>query len=211
MYISKKRTKKTSEETEQKFKFGGKNSDDDDETDIIESKNNHIYLYSDINNKAAFEMKKTFDKVKLEIANLETKYGVRSPIHLHINSFGGCLFSAFSIIDTIRLAQQEGFEVYTYCEGKVASSGTLISVHGDKRFMGKNTVLLIHQLSSAFWGKFTEIEDEMENCNMLMKKLQSFYKDNCKFKKKDLENLLKRDLWLESNDCLKFGLIDEIL
>lgn len=193
------------------FIFGKTNDDDDDDDCIIESKNNHIYFYSDVNNKSAFEFKKILQKIKLELQGLNAKFDMKPPIHLHINSNGGCLFSGFCIIDAIRKAQNEGFEIYTYCEGKVASAGTLISVHGDKRFIDKNAVMLIHQLSSVFWGKFHEIEDDYENCKMLMKKLKDVYRENCNFKKRDLDKLLKRDLWLESQDCKKYGLIDEIL
>ena len=109
------------------------------------------------------------------------------------------------------MVQKEGIEIHTYCEGKVASAGTLISVCGDKRYIAKNAVMLIHQLSSVFWGKFHEIEDDWENVNMLMKKLKTIYKENCNFKKKELDNLLKRDLWLESDECINLGLADEII
>ena len=71
--------------------------------------------------------------------------------------------------------------------------------------------MLIHELRSMVWGKFAELEDDWENCKMLMKKLKAVYRDNCKFKKRDLEKLLKRDLWLEAQDCKKYGLVDEIL
>ena len=38
--------------------------------------------------------------------------------------------------------------IYTVIEGYTASAGTLISVYGRKRFIRKNTYMLIHQLSS---------------------------------------------------------------
>lgn len=197
---------------EKNMKFGVSNDDDDDDNDnLVEIINNHIYFYSDVNNKSAFELTKAFEKVKLQLMTLKSKFGMEPIIHLHINTYGGCLFSGFCIVDAIRKLQQEDIEVYTYCEGKVASAGTLISVVGNKRFISKNSLMLIHQLSSMFWGKFHEIEDDWENCNMLMKKLKAIYKENTKFKKKDLDKLLKRDLWLESKKCLEFGLIDEII
>lgn len=207
--------KKKSKDTDDKpdFSFGGhKNEDSDDEgSDLVEIANNHIYFYSDVTNKSAFELIKAFDKVKLEIESLKCKYGVEPIIHLHINSYGGCIFSGFCIIDAMRKIQKQGIEIYTYCEGKVASCGTMISVHGNKRFISKNAVMLIHQLSSMFWGKFNEIEDDFENCNMLMRKIKKIYKDNSKFKKRELDNLLKRDIWLEADKCLEKGLVDEII
>ena len=206
--------KKKSKDTDKKnYTFGGhKNDDSDDEGgDLIEIMNNHIYFYSDVNNKSAFELTKAFEKVKLEIQGLKAKYGVEPIIHLHIKSDGGCIFSAFCIIDVMRKIQNEGFEIYTYCEGSVASAGTMISIHGNRRFMSRNALMLIHQLSSMFWGKFAELEDDWENCNMLMKKIKKMYKDNCKFKKRELDNILKHDLWFEADKCLALSLIDEII
>lgn len=212
MYRNAKKKKEKKKEELNEFKFGGStNDDDDDENDLIETINNHIYFYSDVNNKSAFEVTKAFEKVKYEILNLKNKFDIQPVIHLHINSFGGCMFSAFCIIDAMRKIQNEGIEVYTYCEGKVASSGTLISVHGDKRFISQNAVMLIHQLSSVFWGKFSELEDDWENCQMLMRKLKKVYKTNGKFKKRELDDLLKHDIWFEADKCLEKGLVDEIL
>lgn len=208
------RKKKTKDTDKISFNFGvPKDEDDDDEDahDLVEVTNNHIYFYSDVNNKSAFELTKAFDKVKLEIQALKCKYGVEPIIHMHINSFGGCMFSALCIIDAMRKIQNEGIEIYTYCEGKVASSATMISIHGNKRFISKNSLMLIHQLSTVFWGKMMDLEDEYENCQMLMKKLRNMYKENCKFKKRELDDILKKDLWFEADKCLAKGLVDEII
>ena len=53
--------------------------------------------------------------------------------------------------------------VHTYVDGFAASAATLLSLSGEKRFMTKNSLMLIHQLSSGFMGKFTEIKDENDN------------------------------------------------
>ena len=198
--------------SKKKIEIDVSNEDSDNEgDDLCEIVNNHIYFYSDINNKSAFELIKALDKVKSNLNNLSSKYDVKKLIHLHINSFGGCVFSGFSIIDKMRSLQNEGFEIYTYCEGKVASCGTMISINGDRRFIGKNCYMLIHQLSSGFWGKFAEIEDEYENCVSLMKRIKKMYSDNTNFRKRELDEILKRDKWLESDKCLEKGLVDEIL
>ena len=206
--------KKKDKDKLENIHFGkDKNDSDDDEggDNVIETMNNHIYFYSEVSNKSAFEFTKALHKICNKLKELKNQFDVEPIIHVHINSYGGCLFSGFCIVDAIRKAQNEGFKIYTYCEGKVASAGTIISIVGNKRFISKNAVMLIHQLSSVFWGKFHEIEDDWENCKMLMKKLKDIYKENTKFKKRELDNLLKRDLWLESQKCLRHGLVDEII
>ena len=65
--------------------------------------------------------------------------------------------------------------VYTYVDGFAASAATLISVVGKKRFMTKNSLMLIHQLSGADSGKFYELQDQMSNMQILMNKINKIY------------------------------------
>ena len=69
--------------------------------------------------------------------------------------------------------------------------------------------MLIHQLSSGFWEKMEEIKDEFINLKKLMKKLKGIYKEHTN-KEDDLKDLLKRDLWLDSQKSLKYGLVDRL-
>ena len=70
--------------------------------------------------------------------------------------------------------------------------------------------MLIHQLSSGCWGKMSEIEDEYKNLTELMEKIKELYKEHANIPKKELTELLKHDLWLNSEKCIKYGLVDEI-
>lgn len=128
------------------------------------------------------------------------------PIYLHINSFGGSVFDAMTAIDAIQSCK---VPVYTIIEGSTASAGTLISIVGVKRFMRPNAHMLIHQLSSGFWGKMSELTDEFENNTLLMNKIKNLYKDYASIPRKDLAEILKHDLWWDFDKCKKYGLVDE--
>jgi ATP-dependent protease ClpP protease subunit len=43
-----------------------------------------------------------------------------------------------------------------------------------------------------------------------MEKIKEIYKDHANIPKKELNELLKHDLWLNSEKSLKYGLVDEI-
>ena len=77
--------------------------------------------------------------------------------------------------------------------------------------MNRNACMLVHQLSGAMWGKFQEMQDDMQNSEMLMKKIKSIYKEHTKIPKKEMDNILKHDIWWEAEKCLQYGLIDEII
>jgi ATP-dependent Clp endopeptidase proteolytic subunit ClpP len=177
---------------------------------IIKAINNKIYFYSDINRvdilqliEALKNMEESFISEQIN-RNLEKP----SPIFLHLNSYGGNVFSGFAAMDTI---QQCKCETVTVIDGICASAATFLSLVGDKRYMHKHAVMLIHQLWSVFWGKYEEFEDEKKNMDMLMQMIKSVYKQYTKIPMKKLDGILKHDLLFNAHQCLEYGLVDEII
>jgi len=167
---------------------------------------NHIYFYSEVSRDSVFQLNMLLKEAEEEnLVQSIRNHMDPIPIFLHINSYGGEIYAALSTIDVI---QSSRVPVHTICEGAIASAGTLISVVGTKRYMRPNAYLLIHQLSSSFWGKMQEIEDEYVNLKGLMKKIKKIYKAHCKIPKKELKEILKHDLWWEYDKCLEYGLVE---
>jgi len=135
--------------------------------------------------------------------NIEPK-----PIKLFITSSGGSLFQAFSAMDTISNMK---VPVHTICKGYVASAGTLLSLMGKKRFITNNTFMLIHELRSGAWGKFSHMVESVENSKLLMDHIKNIYLEKTKITADDLEEQLKKDQLWDTKTCLEFGLVDEIL
>lgn len=192
-------------------------NDDDDDEDTntgsdnsrkITRENNHIYFYAEVDRPNIFELIELIRKC--EIDNIVTAHKnclEEIPIFLHISSYGGILFDAFTAIDVIQSCK---VPIHTIIDGPTASAGTLISVVGKKRYMRPNSYMLIHQLSSISWGKMSELEDEHENNTMLMKRIKDIYTEHASIPKKQLSEILKHDLWWDINKCMDYGLIDEV-
>ena len=190
------------------------NDDDDDDVGYDETslrkitcEENHIYFHAEVDRGSVFEMIEHLRKCELKnIVNAHKLCVDEIPIYLNINSFGGSVFDAMTAIDAIQSCK---VPVYTIIEGSTASAGTLISIVGVKRFMRPNAYMLIHQLSSGFWGKMSELTDEFENNTLLMNKIKNLYKDYASIPRKDLAEILKHDLWWDYDKCKKYGLVDE--
>lgn len=176
----------------------------------IHNDDNNIYYYGAISTDGCYHLKKTLQEMNNVGRIFALKYGVKEPppIHLHIQSLGGELLPTLYIIDVIDKLETP---VYTYVDGFAASAATLISVVGKKRFMTEHSLMLIHQLSGQQGGKFNEIKDEFTNMNTLMKMIKELYLKKTKLDLVSLENTLYKDIWLNSETCLKYGLIDEII
>ena len=198
--VTKKNNMDLIQNSVEKFNTGIMEKDEE----LISSTDDSIYFYSPITKTSCFKLEKEL----LSMNQKNLLEGNNNPINLHIQSNGGSLFNSIYIIDLIKNLETP---VYTYIDGFAASAATLISVVGKKRFMTKNSLMLIHQLSGGMNGKFSEMEDESENINSLMDFIIKTYLENTKIDKVELEQILKHDIWLNSTYCLQNGLVDKIL
>ena len=175
----------------------------------VEVVNNDIFFYGGVNSDSAKALK---DSLKYAINNgviFETSFpDIKSPpIKLHIQSYGGSLLDTLYIVDIIKGSP---IPIYTYVDGYAASAATLISVVGKKRFMSENSLMLIHQISSGGGGKYSELEDENKNNKLLMNMIKAIYYRYTNISPTDLDEILKHDIWFDSNKCKQLGLVDEI-
>ncbi len=176
--------------------------------DSVSIRDNHIYFYGSVTTKNAVKLNTALKDITRKLLNMQNEYSVDNlKIYLHINSFGGSVFAGLSIIDTII---GNSVPVVSIVEGSAASAATLISVVCSERIIRPNSFMLIHQISSGFWGKMEEIKDEVINLKKLTKKLKGIYRQHTTIEKDSLKSLLKRDLWLDSAECLNHGLVDKV-
>lgn len=112
-------------------------SDDDDKSTegSVSQKGNHLYFYTPVTQKSAEEFSKSLRDLVIDMQSKFAPYGGDTPpIHLHIHSYGGSLFSGFAILDAVRNCP---IPVHTHVEGGVASAATFFSVAGKRRTIGK--------------------------------------------------------------------------
>lgn len=171
---------------------------------------NTIFFYADVTEQSALDLNQALYEVDAKLRNTQNILGPDFVPHLklRINSYGGSLFAGLAVVDTIRNLKSE---VHTYVDGAAASAATIISVVGKKRYIGKNSMMLIHQLTTGNYGKYSELEDDMENNRRLMKCIKDIYKQYTKVPMKQIDEILKHDLWFDSAKCQELGLIDFVL
>ena len=175
----------------------------------ISVQDNKIYFYSGINRNACCELNKKISELEAKALTLSYNLDMEAPpVKLFINSGGGNIVSGIASMDTILRSK---VHVHTYIDGFSASAATFLSVVGDKRFMSRNSYMLVHQLSSTFWGTYSNFEDEKQNLDLMMKSIKNIYKEYTKIPMKKLNEILKHDLFWDANTCLEYGMIDEII
>lgn len=170
---------------------------------------NKIYYYSNVNRESAVELNKKIGEIESKSLTLANTLDIDPPaLKILINSGGGSITAGISSMDTMLRCK---VPIHTYVDGFAASAATFLSVVGNYRFMSRNSYMLIHQLSSNFWGTYANFEDEKQNLDLMMKTIKDVYKKYTKVPMKKLDEILKHDLLWDAKQCLEYGLIDEVI
>ena len=170
---------------------------------------NKIYYYAGVNRESAVELNKKIGELESRSLTLGNNLDISPPvIKILINSGGGSITAGISSMDTILRCK---VPVHTYVDGFCASAATFLTIVGNKRFISRHSYMLIHQLTSNFWGKYSEFQDAKQNLDLMMDTVKNVYKKYTKVPVRKLNEILKHDLMWNAETCLKYGLVDEII
>lgn len=168
-----------------------------------------IYFYGQVDVDNVMELNMITKKLEKNLLKKAVDHDGYTPnITLHIHSDGGDIFAGMNAMDTIRNSK---VHVTTIAEGTCCSAATFILLGGDRRLIGKHAYILIHQMSAGFNGKYTEIQAELDACDKMMKNMKLMYLRETKIPKKLLKQIMKKDIYLDAFDCIKYNIVDEIL
>jgi ATP-dependent Clp protease protease subunit len=102
----------------------------------------------------------------------------QSVIPVVIDSYGGEAYSLLSMIGTLKSSK---IPVATIVKGKAMSCGALFASFGEEglRFMDKDAVMMIHDVSTMAFGKVEELKADARESDRLNKKLYVMMARNC--------------------------------
>ena len=131
-------------------------------------------------------------------------------ISLYINSPGGSVTAGMAIYDTMNYIKSD---VSTICVGIAASMASILLSSGTKgkRYALPNSEVMIHQPLGGVQGQATEIKIAAERILKLKDKVNKLLSINTNQDIKKIESDTERDNFMNSEEALKYGLIDKIL
>ena len=134
----------------------------------------------------------------------------KQDIYLYINSPGGSVYDALAIYDTMEFVQPD---VQTVGIGVQASAAAFLLSSGakGKRALLPNATVMIHQPSSGTRGKVTDQEIDLRESLRVKKLLEGIMAKNTGQKPEKIHIDMERDLWMTSEQALKYGLVDKIV
>lgn len=134
----------------------------------------------------------------------------REPIDIYINSSGGTLQDAWSLIDVMRISKTP---VYTYCSGYAASAALLIFLAGRKRFMSERAYLLYHQMFVSEAGLYESMKENREFMDHMQEQIEYYVLGRTRVTKGQLETIResKKDWHIYQEQALQLGFATDSL
>jgi ATP-dependent Clp protease protease subunit len=171
-----------------------------------------LHLNEGVDEISMFKLMYYMDKIRKsdDVNGIEMKN--RQPIEIICNSYGGQLYECMALISKIERFQEDGYKINTTLTGKAMSCGQLIFMFGTHRRMYRYGTLLIHKLSNWNVGNYDQLEVGFEEDKRLQDLLNNLIVKKTKI---PLDVLLDKtkgvDWYLSPEDCIKYGMADEII
>ena len=134
----------------------------------------------------------------------------RTPIKLFINSPGGSLEMAKTLIDIILISKTP---IYGYALGMTASAASMIFLACHKKYAIPSATFVFHKGScDNIGGDFQQVQSFMKDYEQQINELVDFYKKNTTYPEEVIESKLNQGDWyVRVKEGLENGVVDQII
>ena len=132
----------------------------------------------------------------------------RTPIKVYIDSPGGDVCALWTTIKAIEMSKTPVHTI-NYCTAFSAAADLLASGH--KRFALPGTSVMVHSGSCMFGGTMEQAENMKKHFDKLGKKVTDYFLAHTKVDPKTFKKKAPGDWYMDEDDALQNGLIDEII
>ncbi|QTE22395.1 head maturation protease, ClpP-related [Polaribacter cellanae] len=132
---------------------------------------------------------------------------VQGDFTLKINSPGGSVFQGYAIYNALK--EHKG-NITVHIDGVAASMASVICLAGNKIVMAKNAMYMIHNPTMSAQGDSKEMKKSADLLDKIKSILIEAYFEKTSIKKTKLSKMLDKETWLNSDEALKNGFIDEV-
>jgi ATP-dependent Clp protease protease subunit len=162
---------------------------------------NTMYLTYEIDTDQLYSVMSRFD-------NFIQYSGGKKDVTLVISSYGG---DVYAMLGTIDYFNSLPVKVNTHCIGACMSAAAVILACGTgKRTMTENSTVMVHEGSAFEVGKTSDVIKGADHMKKLQININRILGDVTKKTQKFWEDISHQDTYLTSEECLDYGIVDEI-
>ena len=166
----------------------------------INLNSNTMYLTYEIDTDQLYAVTTRFDNF--------IQYNKDKDINLVISSYGG---DVYAMLGTIDYFNSLSVKVNTHCLGACMSAAAVILACGTgKRTMSRNSTVMIHEGSAFEVGKTSDVLKGADHLKKLQSNINRILGEVTKKDQEFWEEVSKQDTYLTADECLEYGIVDEI-
>lgn len=132
----------------------------------------------------------------------------RQPIKMYVHSSGGMVFYMWPLIDTMEASVTPIWTINLFMAGSAAA---LIYLAGHKRFMMKNSKMIIHEGQNEISGDAVKVLDATESYKKQLKKMKEFIIEHSNISKSLIMKKRNNDWELDAKYCIENGACEKII
>ena len=167
----------------------------------INIKSNTMYLTYEIEQDTLYAVMTRFDNF--------VQHNEDKDINLVLSSYGGDVYSMLGIIDYFKTLP---VKVNTHCYGACMSAAAVIFSCGTgKRSMTQNSTVMVHEGSAFEAGKTTDVLKGADHLKKLQSNINRILGEVTGKDQEFWEEVSRQDTYLTAEECLDYGIIDEII
>ena len=131
-------------------------------------------------------------------------------ITMHIDSPGGSVKSGLSMVDVMEYIKSD---IVTVNTGMAASMGSILLGAGTrgKRYSLRFSKVMLHQSSGGFGGNIQDAKIDFQEWEKVNKILFDLLGSYCDKTPEQVMQDATRDFWMDAEEAVKYGIIDEII
>jgi ATP-dependent Clp endopeptidase proteolytic subunit ClpP len=155
----------------------------------------------------------TVDSVKDCFATVSTwsRRFPGKPVNITLCSRGGSVTEGLMLYDFLAGLRSKGHYLTVTVLGMAASMGGILLQAADRRIVGENADVMIHEVAYGTQGKIWETEDRLEYINLLWERLLKILARRSTLKPHQIKKYcLRKDWWLSAQQAVEFGFADEV-
>lgn len=130
------------------------------------------------------------------------------PIAVHVHSLGGMVWAGnwlFSLFNQVHVP------ICTVVDSESASAATFLTVSSPYRVATPFAKSMLHDYWALMGGKREELLDWQDAMERRTQQMKRMYLSRTDFRDDELTELMRHDVWLDAETCVRKGLYDRIV
>lgn len=134
-------------------------------------------------------------------------------LNIYINSPGGDVFTASTMISMLQRVKDKGTTINAYVDGLSASAASFLMMVADNVNLYKNSTVMVHKPMSIAIGNANDMQKTIDALNKIEESvMMPMYMNKAKVKEEEIKSLVDAETWLgakEMDQYFNVTILDE--